>query len=146
MAQVVEEARYVELGNPPVTSSDRLPHSVNRGMGTASRPVAKAARQELVLEPGLDHLTGRLPDHPVGDRGDAEWAPPPAGLRDLHPSDRRGDVALRREQPLPERCELVLDIGIEAGDALAVDPGSPGVAPERGPSPFEVAWIGDGFQ
>ncbi|HVA07900.1 MAG TPA: hypothetical protein VNG12_14265 [Acidimicrobiales bacterium] len=77
VSDVVEEAHDVELGHPAVTSVDRFSHPPCRTLGTAPGAIAEAARQEQ----RLDHRSGGLLDHPVGDGGDPERAGSPATSR-----------------------------------------------------------------
>lgn len=146
VTQVGEEPLDVELGHPPITSTDRLPHPPDRLLSRPARPVAEAARQEPGLKERFKDLPGGLLHHPVGHRGNAQRPHPTVRLGDLHPPHRRGHVTLRRQQPPAQRHQLMIHISFERRHALAVDPAGPAIGPDRSPRLSQVDRIGYHFQ
>lgn len=94
----------------------------------------------------FDDLDDCLLDDPVSHRGDAQRPQPAVGLGDLDPPHRRRDIALRGQQPSPQRRQLTFLVSREGGDRLPVNPGCSRVGPDLRPRLRQVARLGDGFQ
>jgi hypothetical protein len=118
----------VRIHDPLGTRVDFAADLAQRILGRSARPVAKAAIVKDRLKDRLQPAEQRLLTYPVIDRRDAQraclsW---PARLRDLHPSDRQGLVAVGL-QLLVKPGQVLVEPLFELLKALPVDPAAPAV-------------------
>ena len=107
MTQVVEEPHDVELSHPTITTTNRFPHPQHCLLCTLVRSIPERRRREQGLTDRPDHLHRRLLHHPVSNRGNPQRACPPIRLGNVHPPHWRRDITFRRQQPSPQRRELM---------------------------------------
>src|SRR5216684_2688191 len=117
-----EVVLQVRIHDPLSARFDLAPNLAQRILGRPTRSVAKAAVVKKWFEDRLQPIAQRLLTYPVDDRGDAKRAPFTrfTGLRDVHPSDRLGLVAVGA-QLLLQSLQVVIQSLLERFETLPID-------------------------
>src|SRR5438093_843531 len=123
----------VDVHHVVVASVGRHANGLQRLRGAPFRPESIGHRQKVGLENWLNDELGRLLNHPVSYRRNAQRPLPPICLRNVSAPHRLRPILPGLEIALDAQQECLDPLLLDGDDRLAVHPRSPSIAPHPPP-------------